>query len=323
MMPTSPAFSPSSSRRERGQPCRRELQRQRDAVESATDRGRRQQVIGCAHGTGRHRLRPVEEQAGRGEGGAPPPPAYSSTAAGGSPVRRAAPHSAKQRASTTEDHRQPVAPALSGQPIRVAGDREGPPQLRHPQLERVQRIARQLFLRPQRLDQSADRDHPASRPSSAHRARSPRAGNISACFDISSSNGPKSRSFITGPPHRSTPGPTHAFSHAHPGQRLNSDTSTPNGRSIRRCWCHRVGLTVHRGFHEGFTTRSARLPTWRSIPSWYLLATRYNTIPPKTQAFMAKRAQATVPRVRASHVAMQSHPAATTKLILTAARAVR
>ena len=62
---------------------------------------------------------------------------------------------------------------------------------------------------------------------------------------------------------------------------------------------------------------------WRTVPSWYLLATRDNTIPPKTQAYMAERAQATVTRIRASHVAMQSHPAATTKVILTAARAVR
>ena len=38
---------------------------------------------------------------------------------------------------------------------------------------------------------------------------------------------------------------------------------------------------------------------------------------------MAKRAQATVTRVRASQVAMQSHAAATTKVILAAARAVR
>ena len=53
---------------------------------------------------------------------------------------------------------------------------------------------------------------------------------------------------------------------------------------------------------------------WRTIPSWYLLATPDNTIPPKTQAYMAQRAQATVTRVRASHVAMQSHPAATTKV---------
>ena len=61
---------------------------------------------------------------------------------------------------------------------------------------------------------------------------------------------------------------------------------------------------------------------WRTIPSWYLLATQDRTIPPMTQAYMAERAHAEVTRVRSSHVAMQSRPAATTRLILRAARAV-
>lgn len=62
---------------------------------------------------------------------------------------------------------------------------------------------------------------------------------------------------------------------------------------------------------------------WRTIPSWYLLATQDNTIPPKTQAYMAERAHAKITRVRSSHVAMQSHPADTAKLILSAAAAVQ
>lgn len=61
---------------------------------------------------------------------------------------------------------------------------------------------------------------------------------------------------------------------------------------------------------------------WRTIPSWYLLATRDRTIPPATQEYMAERADARITRVRSSHVAMQSHPGATTKLILRAARRV-
>lgn len=61
---------------------------------------------------------------------------------------------------------------------------------------------------------------------------------------------------------------------------------------------------------------------WRTIPSWYLLATEDKTIPPKTQEYMAGRAHATTIRVRASHVAMVSRPAAATNLILAAARAV-
>jgi pimeloyl-ACP methyl ester carboxylesterase len=62
---------------------------------------------------------------------------------------------------------------------------------------------------------------------------------------------------------------------------------------------------------------------WHTIPSWYLLATDDKTIPPATQAYMAERADATITKVRSSHVAMMSHPEATTKVILRAARSVR
>jgi pimeloyl-ACP methyl ester carboxylesterase len=61
---------------------------------------------------------------------------------------------------------------------------------------------------------------------------------------------------------------------------------------------------------------------WKSIPSWYLVATEDRAIPPATQRFMAERAGATVAEVGASHVPMNSRPAAVTDLILDAARAV-
>ncbi len=65
------------------------------------------------------------------------------------------------------------------------------------------------------------------------------------------------------------------------------------------------------------------VPAWRSIPSWYLLATQDRTIPPATQRFMAARAGSTVVKVRSSHVAMQSHPQETAALVRDAVRAVR
>jgi len=64
-------------------------------------------------------------------------------------------------------------------------------------------------------------------------------------------------------------------------------------------------------------------PAWKTIRSWYLVATQDHAIPPVTQRFMAARAHATVVEVRASHVAMISQPEATTRLILEAARSVR
>ena len=70
---------------------------------------------------------------------------------------------------------------------------------------------------------------------------------------------------------------------------------------------------------EAFESPSGE-PAWKTIPSWYLVATRDRAIPPKTQRFMAARAHATVAQVTASHVPMISKPAATLKLILAAAK---
>lgn len=47
---------------------------------------------------------------------------------------------------------------------------------------------------------------------------------------------------------------------------------------------------------------------WRTIPSWYLLATEDNTITPEAQRFMAERAGAIIREVKSSHVVMISKP---------------
>jgi pimeloyl-ACP methyl ester carboxylesterase len=60
-------------------------------------------------------------------------------------------------------------------------------------------------------------------------------------------------------------------------------------------------------------------PAW--IPSWYMVASQDHAIPPATERFMANRAHAVTVEVSSSHVAMISHPEATTKLILAAVRA--
>ncbi len=60
---------------------------------------------------------------------------------------------------------------------------------------------------------------------------------------------------------------------------------------------------------------------WKTIPSWYLVATEDHAIPPATQRFMADRAGASTVEVRASHVAMLSKPNQATDIILAAARA--
>ncbi|SDJ78817.1 Pimeloyl-ACP methyl ester carboxylesterase [Nocardioides sp. YR527] len=62
-------------------------------------------------------------------------------------------------------------------------------------------------------------------------------------------------------------------------------------------------------------------PAWRTVPSWYLIAGDDHLIPPVAQAAMAERADARTRTVDSSHVAMMSHPRATTEMILQAAYA--
>lgn len=73
---------------------------------------------------------------------------------------------------------------------------------------------------------------------------------------------------------------------------------------------------------EAFVAPSGE-PAWKTIPSWYLVATQDRAIPPATQRFMAGSAHATVSEVKASHVPMVSKPAATLEVILAAAEHVQ
>jgi pimeloyl-ACP methyl ester carboxylesterase len=50
------------------------------------------------------------------------------------------------------------------------------------------------------------------------------------------------------------------------------------------------------------------VPAWRSLPSWYLIATEDQAIPPPAQQMFAQRMGATTIDVPSSHVAMVSHP---------------
>lgn len=59
-------------------------------------------------------------------------------------------------------------------------------------------------------------------------------------------------------------------------------------------------------------------PAWKSIPSWYLVASEDRAIPPVTQRFMAERAGAQTTEVEASHVPHISQPEAVTEIILQA-----
>lgn len=62
-------------------------------------------------------------------------------------------------------------------------------------------------------------------------------------------------------------------------------------------------------------TENASAAGWKSIPSWYQLAQRDNAIPPTAQEFMAKRMNAVIEEVSASHTAFIALPLATAAFI--------
>lgn len=64
------------------------------------------------------------------------------------------------------------------------------------------------------------------------------------------------------------------------------------------------------------------VPAWKTIPSWYLVGTIDNAIPPFAQLFMAQRINAHISEVRGSHLVMISHPEAVVDLIQQATQSI-
>lgn len=64
-------------------------------------------------------------------------------------------------------------------------------------------------------------------------------------------------------------------------------------------------------------------PAWKFKPSWYLVATQDNMIPPEVQRRMAKRAGSVTVEANASHAVQMSQPEAVASLIRRAAGEVK
>jgi len=62
-------------------------------------------------------------------------------------------------------------------------------------------------------------------------------------------------------------------------------------------------------------------PAWKTIPSWYLVASDDRAIKPELERFMAKRMGAHTKEIKASHVVFISHPKEVATLIDAAAKA--
>jgi len=64
-------------------------------------------------------------------------------------------------------------------------------------------------------------------------------------------------------------------------------------------------------------------PSWKTLPSWYLVAADDEAIPPAAERQFAARMTTTTIEIASSHVPMVSHPGDVAQLIETAADAVR
>jgi pimeloyl-ACP methyl ester carboxylesterase len=67
-------------------------------------------------------------------------------------------------------------------------------------------------------------------------------------------------------------------------------------------------------------TEPSGVPAWKTIPSWYLVGTIDQVIPPAEQLFMAHRMHAHIVKVKAGHLSMVSQPEAVTRIIISAAQ---
>jgi pimeloyl-ACP methyl ester carboxylesterase len=84
----------------------------------------------------------------------------------------------------------------------------------------------------------------------------------------------------------------------------------------------KVLYTVQQALASSAFTDVMGVPTWKSLPSWYLITQNDEALPPDAQRQLAARMGATIVEIPSSHVAMVSHPQEVAELIETAAAAV-
>ncbi len=83
-----------------------------------------------------------------------------------------------------------------------------------------------------------------------------------------------------------------------------------------------VMAAVQRPLSVASFTGPEGVPAWKSIPSWYLVCTNDNMIPPPAQELLAKRMHATVRSVPSSHAPFMSHPQEVADIIALAAESL-
>jgi pimeloyl-ACP methyl ester carboxylesterase len=83
----------------------------------------------------------------------------------------------------------------------------------------------------------------------------------------------------------------------------------------------RVMYAAQQPLHTSALGETMGAPAWRSLPTWYLVATADEAIPPDAERQFAARMGATTVEVDSDHVAMTSHPDDAVSLIRAAAGA--
>ena len=79
---------------------------------------------------------------------------------------------------------------------------------------------------------------------------------------------------------------------------------------------------VQQPLHTTALGETMGVPSWRSLPSWFLVADHDEAIPPDAERQFAQRMGADTIEVASGHCAMVSHPEETLERIVTAANAV-
>lgn len=80
-----------------------------------------------------------------------------------------------------------------------------------------------------------------------------------------------------------------------------------------------VLATSQKPVHNSVFGASVPVAAWKSIPSWYIVATEDHAINPNLERFYAKRMGATTVEIKSSHVPFASHPAEVARVIEQAA----
>jgi pimeloyl-ACP methyl ester carboxylesterase len=77
---------------------------------------------------------------------------------------------------------------------------------------------------------------------------------------------------------------------------------------------------IQRPVAEAALNEPAAAAAWQTIPSWDVIGTNDRAIPPASQRFMARRANARITELPAPHVSMLAFPGKVTNVIEDAAR---